>query len=78
MEIQQILWDFALLPIFANRLPEIVISFCLMVINAVYLLKTNPSDNGSSDSFNVIGKFDYDRFYEVNVSFMEYLSLNHF
>lgn len=46
-----------------------------MVINSVYLLKTKPSDNGSSDSFNVFGKFGYDRFYEVNVSFMEYLLL---
>lgn len=46
-----------------------------MVINLVYLFKTLPSDNGSSDSFNVFGKFGYDKFYEVNVNFMEYLLL---
>lgn len=31
-----------------------------------------PSDNGNSDLSDT-GKFGFDRFYEVNASFMEYL-----
>lgn len=61
--------------IFTRRLPEISISIFSMVIHSVYLLKIKPSDNGSDDSFNDIGKFGYDRFYEVNASFMEYVLL---
>lgn len=61
--------------IFTKRLPEISTSIFSMVIHSVNLLKIKPSDNGNDDSFNDIGKFGYDRFCEVNASFMGYILL---